>query len=154
MDKAEVIRVLRAELEAEYERALAAARDAKSYATDEGSKAESKYDTRSLEASYLAVGQAAKADELEMALASFVPRSFRAFEPGEEADLGALVLVAYPTGAKAAILLAPRGGGLSVELPDCQAMVVTPGAPLYAKLVGKQAGDRINDPPVEILEVR
>jgi len=153
MDKTEIARAVRRELETQYERAVAAAREARGYATDEGSKAESKYDTRSLEASYLAAGHATKADELEAALLAFAPRVFRDFEPGEAADLGALVLVAYPDRTRTAILLAPRGGGLATEVAGMKVLVVTPGAPLYGKLAGKCAGERLADPAMEVLEV-
>ena len=75
VEKAKVIRIVRAELEAQYRRVAAAAREAHGYATDPDSKAESKYDTRGLEASYLAAGQAAKADELAEAMKTVAQRN-------------------------------------------------------------------------------
>lgn len=56
--KSELLELIRAELRARLDRLAKAAMDAHAAATDPGSKAESKYDTRSLEESYLATGQA------------------------------------------------------------------------------------------------
>ncbi|MCB1228664.1 MAG: hypothetical protein KDN19_00260 [Verrucomicrobiae bacterium] len=153
MIKADVIAALRAQLQSQYDRMLAAAREARGYATDQDSKAESKYDTRSLEASYLAVGQAAKADELAVALDTFRPESFRDFAEIEPIDLGALVEVVYPDRAKATFLLAPHGGGMMIDLDGVTVMVITPGAPVFGKLAGKRADDELADPPMKIARV-
>ncbi len=48
-----------------------AAQNSRAEATHEQNKAESKYDTRGLEASYLARGQSRQAAELEAAIAEF-----------------------------------------------------------------------------------
>lgn len=156
MNKPTVILALRAQLQAQYNRLLAAARESRGYATDQDSKAESKYDTRSLEASYLAAGQAAKADELAEALEVFRPESFRSFlgsDPADPADLGALVEVVYPDRARAAFLLASQGGGMMTDCDGVTVMVVTPGAPIFGKLTGKSAGDEVVDPPMKIARV-
>ncbi len=153
MNKPAVILALRAQLQAQYDRLLAAARESRGYATDQDSKAESKYDTRSLEASYLAAGQAAKADELADALEVFRPESFRSFSESDPAELGALVEVVYPDRARAAFLLASQGGGMMTECEGVTVMVVTPGAPIFGKLAGNSAGDEVADPPMKIARV-
>ena len=58
--KSTLLEKIRMELKASLEGLTKAALDAHAAATDPGSKAESKYDTRSLEASYLAAGQAGR----------------------------------------------------------------------------------------------
>jgi uncharacterized protein (DUF2345 family) len=63
--KSALLERIRVELRSQFERLAQAAREAHAAATDPGSKAESKYDTRSLEASYLATGQAKQVEELE-----------------------------------------------------------------------------------------
>ena len=153
MTKADVVTALRQELQSQYDRLANAAREAHSYATDPDSKAESKYDTRSLEASYLAEGQAAKAEEMRKALENFRPENFRAFEENEPADLGALVEVVYPDRAKAAFFLAAQGGGMMIDFEGLTVMVVTPGAPVFVNLTGKTAGDEIAEPPMKIARV-
>ena len=153
VEKAKVIRIVRAELEAQYRRVAAAAREAHGYATDPDSKAESKYDTRSLEASYLAVGQSEKADELAAAIRSFQPEAFPPFSKDQAADLGAVVHVRYPDRSSAFFVLATRGGGVSCELEGSSIMVVTPSTPVFQALEGGRSGDRVPDPGFEILSV-
>ena len=58
MNKSAIVESLRQQLKAQYERAIKALEGAHEAATGEDTKAESKYDTRGLEASYLAAGQA------------------------------------------------------------------------------------------------
>jgi hypothetical protein len=70
MDKAPLISALIAELRLRYDRSIAALTGAREAATGADTKAENKYDTRGLEASYLAAGQAEQADELS---ARFTP---------------------------------------------------------------------------------
>ena len=153
VEKAKVIRIVRAELEAQYRRVAAAAREAHGYATDPDSKAESKYDTRSLEASYLAVGQSEKADELAAAIRSFQPEAFPPFSEDQAADLGAVVHARYPDRASALFVLATLGGGISCELDGDTIMVVTPSAPVFQALQGRRAGDRVAEPEFEVVSV-
>src|SRR5687768_354982 len=82
-----IIERLRADL-ALYHRAAVAAR---AEATHEQSKAEHKYDTRGLEASYLARGQSRQVAEIEQAIEKFQQMAARDFAPGELIDLGAVV---------------------------------------------------------------
>lgn len=56
------------ELRLRYDRAVSALSGAREAATGADTKAENKYDTRGLEASYLAAGQAEQADDLSRAL--------------------------------------------------------------------------------------
>lgn len=153
MDKTALILTLRNQMREQYDRILAAAREARGYATDQDSQAESKYDTRSLEASYLAAGQAAKADELAAALDGFRPETFPAFSPNDAIGLGALVEITYPDRTRAAFLLASRGGGMMSDHEGITVMVVTPGAPIFARLAGKRTNDKIDDPPMKIARI-
>ncbi len=75
MNRVEVIERIIATLEAQLATASAASLDAANYATDQESRAESKWDTQGLEASYLAAGQAEQASvigEAIQALRSFL----------------------------------------------------------------------------------
>src|SRR5947199_7875089 len=68
-----------------------AARAAHAEATHESSKAENKYDTRGLEAAYLAGGQARQAKEIQESIAVYESLVTRDFSPGEPIALTALV---------------------------------------------------------------
>ena len=69
--KSDLIELIRTELRSRLDRLARAAMAAHAAATDPGSKAESKYDTRSLEESYLATGQARQVTELAETLRAF-----------------------------------------------------------------------------------
>jgi hypothetical protein len=150
--KSELLAQVRTELRDKLDRLTRAAMDAHAAATDPGSKAEGKYDTRSLEASYLAAGQARQVDELAEAVRifeSFAPRDF-AFD--ERIDAGALV-EADVNGKSAGYLLVPTAGGLVVSLQDMEVTLLTPASKLYRKLLGLGVGDTLDDPEMTITDL-
>ena len=80
MNKTLLVESLRAEFKRRYERAVAALAGAHEAATGADTKAENKYDTRGLEASYLAAGQAEQAEELQRGLSALEAFDFRDFD--------------------------------------------------------------------------
>jgi transcription elongation GreA/GreB family factor len=108
-------------------------------ATHEEAKPENDKDTRALEQSYLARGQAARIDELRASIAGVAALALRSFEDRPIA-LGALVVL-DEDGAESTLLLAPGGGG--ARLADGRVQVVTPPSPLGRALLGKQAGEQV-----------
>jgi transcription elongation GreA/GreB family factor len=133
--KAELIARLGADLET-LERAHRATLEG---ATHEEAKPENDKDTRALEQSYLARGQAGRIEELRASLAGVTAMASRDFE-GQPIALGALVTV-EEDGAESTLLVAPGGGG--ARLADGAVQVVTPPSPLGRALLGKQAGDDV-----------
>lgn len=153
MDKSEVADQLLKRLRVSYQRALEALEDAREGATGDDARAESKYDTRGLESSYLAAGQAEQADELAEAVTRLEAADFPDFDFDDPIAPGALVEVERDDEI-ARYLLAPAGGGLSIETEDDEAVIILgPGAPLREALLGKRAGETVTDPPLAILEV-
>ncbi|HVU17294.1 MAG TPA: transcription elongation factor [Candidatus Didemnitutus sp.] len=138
MDKRALLALLVRRLEDELAAIRAAALATHAEATSEENKAENKYDTRGLEASYLAHGQSKAAEEAAQALAQFQGLSPRSFAAGEPAELGALLTVEGRNRQK--YFLGPRAGGTEVTLDGESVMVVTPSSPLGRQLVGKTAG--------------
>ena len=132
--KAELLRALSADLET-LERAMQATREG---ATHEEAKPENDKDTRALEQSYLARGQALRIEELKNGLAEVRDMVLRAFREGQPAALGAVVR-ADEDGASRVFFLAPHGGGATLAAGAVQ--VVTPRSPLGRALLGKQTGD-------------
>jgi hypothetical protein len=150
--KSALLETIRCQLRARLARLAQAAMDAHAAATDPGSKAEGKYDTRSLEASYLAAGQARQVDEIAEAV-----KMFDAFNPPDFAiddaiAIGALVEVDMG-GESHHFLLAPAAGGMVVEVDGLEATLLTLESPLYQKLLGKMTGDFVEDVELMILEV-
>jgi transcription elongation GreA/GreB family factor len=118
-----------------------AARASHAEATHESSKAENKYDTRGLEAAYLAGGQARQVKEILEAIAIYQGLKLRNFELTDPAELTALVeLKADKT--RSLYFLGPKSGGLEVVLGGHEIMVITPHSPLGQQIMGKRAGDR------------
>ena len=83
MNKRTLLKSILAALQEELQTFTRAAMAARAEATDPQSRAENKYDTRGLEASYLAAGQARQVAELEAAITAFTMLPARAFAPGE-----------------------------------------------------------------------
>lgn len=124
--KQELLAVLTAALEA----ARAAHASAIEGATHAEARAENAKDTRGLEQSYLARGQAQRIGELAAAVAEVEALELRRFAliTVDEAEM------------RQVFFLAPHGGG---EVLAGGVQVVTPRSPLGAALLGKRAGDEI-----------
>lgn len=143
MKKSEAIAALTGELQKELEQMLRAAREAVAYATDAESKAETKWDTQGLEASYLAAGQAAQADEIADAIQSLQQiDTSRSLAMGE---VGALMRCELG-GEDDWFLLAMVGGGTSAKVRRTEVTLVTPDSPLARSLAGKVAGEEFSLP--------
>lgn len=119
------------------------AQNAHAEATDEQNKAESKYDTRALEASYLAEGQTRQAAEAEQAflqLETFEPRAFGVDDP---VDIGALLELEAGDRVCDWYFLAPCAGGTEVEFEGRKVLVLTAQSPLGAQLIGVRRGGKV-----------
>jgi transcription elongation GreA/GreB family factor len=130
-----------AQLVGELESFAKAARAAHAEATHEQSKAENKYDTRGLEASYLARGQSRQAAELEQAIAKLRALPVRDFADEEPADVGALIELRAKN-EKNSYFLLPCAGGTEVSWAGNEILVITPESPLGKQIVGKKKGER------------
>ena len=141
MNKRALIQKIVAQLTSELAVYFRAEQASRAEATHEQSKAESKYDTRGLEASYLARGQSKQAAELEAAIAEFEKLDARKFAAGEPIGMGALVELDWG-GEKSFYFLGPRAGGTEVVQDKREVLVITPQSPLGAQLMEKKQGDR------------
>ena len=110
-------------------------------ATHESSKAESKYDTRGLEAAYLAGGQARQAKEILDAIKLYQSLPLRTFAAADPIDLTAVVKVAVD-GVSSMYFIGPKSGGLEVDYEGEELVVITPQSPLGQNLMGKTSGQR------------
>ena len=141
MNKSALIKKITAKLTGELEIYFRAAQFSRAEATHESSKAESKYDTRGLEASYLARGQSRQAAELEAAIVEFKKLGVRLFAPDAVVAVGALVELEV-SGEHLFYFLGPRAGGTEVVHNRQEILVITPQSPLGEQLMGKKAGDQ------------
>src|SRR5687768_13334593 len=118
---------------------MKAANAARFEATHEQSKAENKYDTRGLEASYLARGQSKQLAELEAAIEAFEHLPVRDFSSAEPIDVGAVVEL-QQRGDQSIYFIGPKAGGTEV-MHEKEILVITPQSPLGQQLMGKKQGD-------------
>jgi hypothetical protein len=150
--KSELLAHIRTELRTRLQRLTVAARDAHAAATDPDAKAESKYDTRSLEASYLASGQARQVEDMADALRlleSFDPPDFRMEDP---IDAGALVELSLDDETEY-FLLAPASGGLSLLHQGREITLLTPSSRLYQAMLGCTLGSELPDSGHVVTEI-
>ncbi|MEO7113772.1 MAG: transcription elongation factor GreAB [Polyangiaceae bacterium] len=132
--KTELIASLKSEL-AIAEQAFANTRAA---ATHEEAKPENDKDTRALEQSYLARGQAQRVEELRGAVADVETMQLRDANDGRPIGVGLVVDVSGDE-KTASYFLAPHGGG--ARLASGAVQVVTPKSPLGRAFLGKTEGD-------------
>jgi transcription elongation GreA/GreB family factor len=141
MNKTQLLQQIVAGLSESLSVLVEAARASHAEATHESSKAENKYDTRGLEAAYLAGGQARQAKEILDSIKLYQSLAARDFAPGEAIDVAALVEL-EAGGARSLYFIGPKNGGLEVELQGEPVTVITPQSPLGQNLMGKKAGQR------------
>jgi transcription elongation GreA/GreB family factor len=141
MNKTQLIKRIVAALNENLDLLQKAARASHAEATHESSKAESKYDTRGLEAAYLAGGQARQAKEILDSIKAYEALTVKAFAAEAPIDLTALVEL-DSDGSRSMYFMGPRNGGLEVEVGRKEVTVITPQSPLGQTLMGKKAGQR------------
>jgi len=111
-------------------------------ATHSESVAENKYDTRGLEASYLAHGQAKRAAEIEACL-----RAFEAITPASLSLVSSMVAISSlvkledQDGVVRWVWLGSDAGGVKFEFEGNEITIITPQSPLGAALMGRAVGD-------------
>lgn len=139
-DKSAVVERILAALRAELDGFTRAAKAAQAAATDPDSKAENKYDTRNLEASYLARGVAFRVAETEAALSEWEAMPPRDFSDLRPATTGALIVLENAHGP-AGYFLGPGGGGITVEHEGLEITVITASSPLGKQLLNRREGE-------------
>ena len=141
IDKAAVLAALHERLAARYQALVASQRSAQAGATHGETKQEHAKDMRAVEQQYLARGLAERAETLRDAVAALAALEVRAFGEHEPVHAGALVGLVDDDERELVYLLAPAGGGETVDAGGVTITVVTPQSPLGASLLGASVGD-------------
>jgi len=129
-----------------------AAKTAHEASTGDEGKAEGKYATRALEASYLAGAQAEQSQALSHSLHIFESLQLDDFPPDAKAGAGALVETELD-GEINYFLLTPCAGGITIPYEAGELTTLSPEAPLYQDLLDKQAGDLLHESGIMILDI-
>lgn len=142
MNKKALIKKILDHLNAELALFVKVARSSHAEATHEQNKAENKYDTRGLEASYLARGQSRQLAETEQSIQQYQSLALVEFGPGAPIDLSAFVELEGKS-ERAFYFIGPRAGGTEIIHDKKEILVITPQSPLGQQLMGKKQGDRL-----------
>lgn len=154
MDKTLLFKALKEELTKNLELALKAAQATYDIATHEDNKAENKYDTRGLEASYLAGAQAERVRDLKETLGMISTLKIKNFSESDVIAQTALIKISF-SGKESWLLYLPKGGGQNFSFNNQPIKVITPESPLGELLVGKSVDDEVvlNGKAYVILEI-
>jgi transcription elongation GreA/GreB family factor len=140
IDKPEILRLLRDSVSSDLAVMSAAQRVVVDGATHEENRPENDKDTRALEQSYLARGQAQRVVELQDAVNLLKALELRPFSAESVISLGALVAL-DDGGEIVHYFIAPAGGGVRLTVAATEVRVVTPQSPIARALLGKREGD-------------
>ena len=130
-------------LEADHSLLLQVAKTTHAAATHEENIPDNKYATLGLEASYLAQGQANRAQEILEALKAFRQMVIQKFSDATPIRLTAVVQLEDEAGSSRLVFLGPAAGGLCLTFEGQEVMVITPASPLGRGLLGKRCGDSL-----------
>ena len=143
-NKCELLHAIVEQLGVDLEMIQRAAQTAYEAATAEENIAENKYDTLSLEASYLATGQARRMEEIRQARAAYLQLSLRDYDPEQGIQVSNLVLVEDQEGRRQWLFLGPQAAGLKIGSGEGLVTVITPRSPLGQQLLGTFEDDELD----------
>ncbi|MDP3068730.1 MAG: transcription elongation factor [Opitutaceae bacterium] len=147
MKKSDLRTAILQQLRTELARQARAAETSRDEAISEESRAESKWDTHSQEAAYLAQGQSRIVHEIGESIALYGNLPLPDFAPGDAIAVGALIQLEAARGGKhSSYFLGPRAGGLELNLDGHDVLVLTPQSPLGRQLLGRRKGDTLAAP--------
>lgn len=142
--KIHIHRLITEQLTADLETFSTAAKTAHEASIHEENIPDNKYDTLSLEASYVAQGQANRAQELKSALHAYRTLALQEFQADAPIRLTALVTLEAEDGETRKLFIGPQEGGLKLMADGEEVVVITAGSPLGSALIGKCVGDLVN----------
>jgi transcription elongation GreA/GreB family factor len=142
-DKQHVLQAVLDKLALDLSHATQTAQETRKDATHAEAKPENDKDTRALEQSYLARGQAMRAEQLaeEREQLRFLPLPTLAKDAAISA--GALVELEDEDGGTRVLFMLPHAGGTEVSVDGVSVLVVTAASPLGAALLGRGVDDEV-----------
>ena len=144
MDKSHLLHLIIAQLNHDLSVQFNAALAAHEASTHEENIPDNKYETLALEASYVAQGQANRAQEIRRALEVYKQLTLQHFDDNSAIGLTALVTLSDANDNARTLFIGPLEGGMKIVLQQTEVVVITPASPLGRDLIGKCAGDSVN----------
>jgi len=143
MDKSRLLQLIVEQLTHDLAVQFNAAKTAHEASTHEENIPDNKYETLALEASYVAQGQANRAQEIKRALETYKQLTLEQFDDNSTIALTAVVTLAGDDAAIRTVFIGPLEGGMKVVDELTEIVVITPASPLGRDLIGRIAGDRV-----------
>lgn len=141
MNKFKILQLVIAQLSHDLVVFSTAAKTAHEAATHEQNKPDNKYDTLALEASYVAQGQANRAQEIKQSIEIY--KSLNLTVDSEAIRVTSLVTIEADDGSSKTVFIGPVEGGMKITDDQIEIIFITPASPLGKALVGRSLGDYI-----------
>lgn len=149
IDKKRIVDTLIEKLNAELIEVESAAKSAKDLATADDLKSEGKYDTRAIEASYLASAQNKRVDEIKLDIQMLEDLAI-SIEPATKMQLGSLGLIRC-NGQERFYFLSTTSGGSMLMIDEKPILVISVFSPIGDAALGHGPGDSFEvETPKEI----
>jgi transcription elongation GreA/GreB family factor len=145
MNKPDILRLIIEQLTHDLAVQFNAALAAHEASTHEENIPDNKYETLALEASYVAQGQANRAQDIRRALEAYKQLSPGNFNNESAIELTALVTLAGTDSTTRTFFIGPLEGGMRLidDQTGNEIMVITPASPLGRGLIGMGIGDMV-----------
>jgi transcription elongation GreA/GreB family factor len=140
MNKKEILKQLLDKIDSEKMKIEQAYETSKTLTTSAEMKADGKYDTRSIEAGYLAGAQKKRVDELELEGQMISEINLRDFASDEEIAIGAVVSIKYNELVRDYFICSTAGGTI-LNIEGDTLLVISVFSPLGSQLIGLTEGE-------------
>jgi len=138
IDKSKIINQLKSKIEQELAKAKEAFETTHGHATANELKAEGKYDTRGVEAGYLAGAQKVRVEELEQELELIEKIEFE--NPNKIVSVGSLVDIELNENTRT-YFISSTSGGTILKINDTPILVISTFSPIGSAAIGLNEGD-------------
>ena len=144
IDKDRLVREVCDEIQSRITTTTARARATAASAVNDEQRPENEYDTRGLEESYLAAGQAQRVADLEIELGQLRSMTVERFGSDDAIAATALVRIEDDDGEQRLVFLLPAAGGVVLEHEGEKIAIVSPQSPLGQAVVGRTQDDEFD----------
>ena len=138
--KKRIIDTLINKVKEDIKQAEAASDSASEYVKEGDIKSDGKYDTRGIEAGYLAGAQQRRVEELKLELQLLEEIPVRDFSKNEEVSIGALVDIKF-NGQVRKYFVAPTAGGTMINIDGVTILVISTFSPIGDAVFGTKVGE-------------